>query len=171
MFLPLIPERTASSHTVARLVYLAAIVPRPGFSVLDEVRTSAEMFNPQWLGKNPMDDDVAKSFLFHDCAAEMVEWALTTRRVMHAVTAMAEPCPLAQLPDIASDYVVCLADRTLTPHWMRHVARNRLGIDPIELPGGHCPHVSRPAALARALTREQLQPTPSGDGTKGTTWR
>jgi hypothetical protein len=28
-----------------------------------------------------------------------------------------------------------------------------LGIKPIELPGGHCPHVSRPDVLADALDR------------------
>lgn len=30
-------------------------------------------------------------------------------------------------------------------------ARERLGVDPIELPGGHSPFVGRPAELARAI--------------------
>ena len=31
-------------------------------------------------------------------------------------------------------------------------ARERLGVEAIELPGGHCPHVSRPAHLAEVLS-------------------
>jgi pimeloyl-ACP methyl ester carboxylesterase len=37
--------------------------------------------------------------------------------------------------------------------WQRKAARDLLGVEPVELPGGHCPHVSRPDALADALVR------------------
>lgn len=37
--------------------------------------------------------------------------------------------------------------------WQRNAACELLGIKPIELPGGHCPHVSRPDVLADALDR------------------
>lgn len=35
--------------------------------------------------------------------------------------------------------------------WAKRVARDRLGADPIELPGSHSPFLSRPNALAAAL--------------------
>lgn len=44
-------------------------------------------------------------------------------------------------------------DRTLTPGWMRRAARERPGTDPVEVPGGHCPHVSRPEQVADILDR------------------
>jgi pimeloyl-ACP methyl ester carboxylesterase len=34
---------------------------------------------------------------------------------------------------------------------MRAAARERLGSDPVEIDGGHCPHVSRPEAVAAIL--------------------
>ena len=35
-------------------------------------------------------------------------------------------------------------DRTIRPEWQRRMARDRLGLEPIELPIGHCPNVSHP---------------------------
>jgi len=34
---------------------------------------------------------------------------------------------------------------------MRRAARDRLKADPIDVPGGHCPHVSRPEQVAALL--------------------
>jgi pimeloyl-ACP methyl ester carboxylesterase len=42
-------------------------------------------------------------------------------------------------------------DRTLRPDWMRSAARGRLGVEPVVIGGGHCPHVSRPEAVAEIL--------------------
>jgi hypothetical protein len=50
-----------------------------------------------------------------------------------------------------STSVLPTEDRTLTPDWMRRASRTRLGIDPVEVPGGHCPHVSRPEHVAALL--------------------
>jgi hypothetical protein len=33
----------------------------------------------------------------------------------------------------------------------QYAARKRLGVDAIELPGGHCPYLSRPIHLASVL--------------------
>jgi hypothetical protein len=35
--------------------------------------------------------------------------------------------------------------------WQHKAARELLGVEPIDLPGGHCAPVSRPEALADAL--------------------
>ena len=39
----------------------------------------------------------------------------------------------------------------VNPAWSRRTAAERLGVTPIELPGGHTPSLARPAALADAL--------------------
>jgi pimeloyl-ACP methyl ester carboxylesterase len=35
--------------------------------------------------------------------------------------------------------------------WQRRMARERLGVEPVEIPTGHCPNVSRPDRLAELL--------------------
>ena len=148
LFLPLVPEK----RRVARIVFLAAVIPQLGKSLIDQVHSEPDMMNPDWRGKNPIDDDrVAMEFLFHDCTLEIARWAMTTRRLMMARQAMLEVCPLEAWPSVPCTSIVCAGDRTIQPSWSRRVARERLGIEPIELEGGHCPHISRPAELAQAL--------------------
>jgi pimeloyl-ACP methyl ester carboxylesterase len=57
----------------------------------------------------------------------------------------------ASWPAIPSTYILPRDDRTLLPKWMQQAARQRIGVEPIEVPGGHCPHVSRPEQLADIL--------------------
>jgi hypothetical protein len=46
---------------------------------------------------------------------------------------------------------VAAEDRIVNPAWSRRAARERLGVDPVELPGGHSPFLSRPGPLAEVL--------------------
>jgi pimeloyl-ACP methyl ester carboxylesterase len=148
LFLPLVPSR----RRVRRLVFLAAVLPQIGASLIDQLKANPSMMNPEWLGKNPVDDDrVARDFLFHDCAPETAEWALKTRRLTNARQAIVETCPLESWPDVPCTYIPCAGDRTIQPDWSRQAARERLGCEALELPGGHCPHVSRPRELAEML--------------------
>src|SRR5947199_53486 len=48
---------------------------------------------------------------------------------------------------------VCVEDSAITPAWQRKASREWLGVEPVELPSGHCPHVSQPEVLADALDR------------------
>jgi pimeloyl-ACP methyl ester carboxylesterase len=148
LFLPLVPTK----RRVARIVFLAAVIPQIGKSLIDQVTSDPDMMNPDWRRKNPVDDDrVAMEFLFHDCTPEVARWAMTTRRLMMARQAMLEIFPLDRWPSVPCSSIVCTGDRTIQPEWSRRVASERLGVEPIELDAGHCPHVSRPAALAQAL--------------------
>lgn len=154
LFLPLVAEL----RTVCRLVYLAALVPEVGRSVMEQFQGNPSMFNPEWVGQDPREPAVAEHFLFHDCSPEVLTWALSTVRLLYAERAMTEPFPGAHLPAVPNTYILCEEDRTLTPDWSRRVARERLGVEPVELAGGHCPHVSRPAALAEVLSRVASEP-------------
>jgi pimeloyl-ACP methyl ester carboxylesterase len=147
IFLPLIAQQCEAR----RMVFLAALIPRPGISILDQFRADRSMFHEEWIGRDPMIDEVALRFLYHDCSPERAQWALATRVSFYAKRAMEEPCPLAAWPAIAADYIVCTDDRTISPAWQRKAARECLGVTPLELPGGHCPNVSRPEALAGLL--------------------
>jgi pimeloyl-ACP methyl ester carboxylesterase len=48
-------------------------------------------------------------------------------------------------------YVVCARDAAIRPDWQRHVSRDVLRIEPIELDAGHSPMLSHPRELADAL--------------------
>lgn len=149
MYLPLVAER----RPLRRMVFLAALVPRPGLSVMDQFRADPSILNPAWVGKNPMEDEVALEFCFHDCPPERLEWALSTRLLFYAKRAMEEPCPLRAWPAVPATYVVCADDRTVTPAWQRKAAREWLRVEPVEIAGGHCPNVGRPEILADVLDR------------------
>lgn len=149
IFLPLVAERWRPR----RMVFLAALVPRPGVSIREQARDDPSMFNPAWLGADPKDDDAVREMVFHDCPPERLGWAMSTRIFFYAKEALREPGPLVRWPSVPSSYVVCSDDRTLTPEWQRGAARERLEVEPVEIPGGHCPHVSRPGELAGLLER------------------
>lgn len=71
---------------------------------------------------------------------------------MVARRALMEACLLKSWPDVPVSYILCQEDRTLRPDYWRKKVRSQLNTDPIELAGGHCPHVSRPGELADVLS-------------------
>ena len=148
LLLPLVP----SFHPVAHLVYLAAGVPQPGMTLDEQLQAEPGMLNPAWVGVDPFQDhQAARRFLFHDCDQATADWAIATQTPWYPDGMYNERCPLAAFPPVPSTSIVGVQDRVIRPAWSRRVARDRLQARVIELPGGHCPHVSRPARLAEAL--------------------
>jgi pimeloyl-ACP methyl ester carboxylesterase len=147
---PLLPA-TARALEACYQVWLAAWVPDPDASFVDDAgRHARAAFDPGWIGKDPTEDDaVAAAFLYHDCDEATLEWALSTRRLFLPRGVHGERLSLA--PEIPSTYVVAARDRTIRPQWQRRMARERLGVEPIEVPTGHCPNVSQPDRLAGIL--------------------
>src|SRR2546422_176522 len=50
-------------------------------------------------------------------------------------------------------YILCAEDRAVSRAYSIQAARRQLGTEPVELPGGHSPFLSRPRVLAQALVR------------------
>ncbi|MGO9081969.1 MAG: alpha/beta fold hydrolase [Streptosporangiaceae bacterium] len=152
ILLPALAAELDASH----LVWLAAYVPSPdGRSYHEEVQESAgQMFSPEWRASAQSvmaDPVVAAYFLFHDCDLASLRWGLSTLRAFNPSGAYREPA--AARPPVPSTFVLPRLDRTLQPDWMRAAARQRLGVDPVEIDAGHCPHVSQPAVVAAILER------------------
>jgi pimeloyl-ACP methyl ester carboxylesterase len=148
LFLPLVPNYAQ----VAKLVYLAAVIPLPGESFLSQYQKDPAMYRPDFVGRDPtVDESLALHYMFHDCPADVAKWGLTTVRLMYAKQAIVEICPLAELPGVSSVYVSCRQDRTINPDWWEKAAVERLHSDPIRVEAGHFPHVSRAAELAAIL--------------------
>ena len=141
----------ASATNARWQCYIAAFVPDGLSSLMDEVSTdSTAVFHRRWIGVDPTTDhDAARRFLFHDCNPSVAEWALTTLRRFVPKRVYNEPVPV--VPSIPSVSIVPRSDRTLRSAWMLAESKRRLGVEPIVVPGGHCPHVSRPRQIARII--------------------
>ena len=149
----LVTPIVAARYPVHKLVFLHALLPQPGQSVVDQLSTEPDMFNPaMFLAAAPFweDESIAREFLLHDCSDEVASAAFHRLRPEPGVLG-AETTPLKSWPPVPAACIVCGDDRTATPAWVRRAARERLGVEPIELPGGHCPMLSRPDQLAAAL--------------------
>jgi pimeloyl-ACP methyl ester carboxylesterase len=57
----------------------------------------------------------------------------------------------ARAPAGHAVYVVCTRDAVIRPEWQRHLARDVLGVEAIELDAGHSPMLSHPRELADIL--------------------
>ena len=148
LILPVVAEHME----VARLVYLAAVIPKPGLSFVSQFKESPEMFRPDWVGKDPTKDhDLARQFLFHDCDERIEAWALTTLRLWFSPELIGEPCPLLKYPQIPVTYISAARDRTINPEWWERVAETELQVEPIRIDAGHAPHVSRPREVTRLI--------------------
>ena len=154
--IPLVAERRA----VRRLVYLCALVPRPGKGPWEledgEPEPLCETFvgyERDELGRSVWRDlDAAVEQLYPDCEPASARAAAARLRPQGPVP-NDEPCPLQALPNVPTTTILATEDRAVDPEWVRWTAQNRLGLDAVELPGGHSPMLARPAQLAAALAR------------------
>jgi pimeloyl-ACP methyl ester carboxylesterase len=153
----------AARRPVRRLVYLCAHVPKFGQSLTDQVAADPSLYH-QVARTHPgrltapdgtatlRDAAAARDVFYHDCTPEDAAWAFARLRPQ-AVAPRNEPCPLGAWPATEPAYILCKEDRAISPAWSRRVARERLGVEPIELDGSHSPFLSRPSALAAVLDR------------------
>jgi pimeloyl-ACP methyl ester carboxylesterase len=151
----------AARRPVRHLVYLCALVPDIGRSVFDQMSDELKMLNPvayeqglsvpdEQLRQVWTDLDLACAMFYGDCDEPTTKAAIDRLRPQSAYPAIL-PSSLTEFPAVPTTYVVCSEDQILRPEWSRHIARQRLGADPIELPGDHSPFYSRPSVLADLL--------------------
>ncbi|MBD2207503.1 alpha/beta hydrolase [Calothrix sp. FACHB-1219] len=167
----------AEARKVRQLIFLAALIPYPGISTIDqfahtldadsrkalnyapkdlsqvaEFADEPDMFNPVSVGRDFTDKAVLQEIFYNDCQLDVMEWAISKRRIQQSLAYIFESNPLKVLPNVECKYILCTDDKIISPVWSRYAAPKRLGVDAIELPGGHCPHLSRAADLAFILT-------------------
>jgi len=128
------------------LVLVAGMIPLPGEPV-------TEWFsNPDYAeaarGPDYGDDEVA--IFLHDVPPALAAEALEKGRGQ-AEKPMVEPWPLDAWPDVPTRVLLCRGDRMFPAAFQRRVARERLGIEPDEMDGGHYIALSRPRELAERL--------------------
>jgi pimeloyl-ACP methyl ester carboxylesterase len=155
MTIPLVAAR----RPVRALVYLCALVPVPGASMAEQVRAEPDTFVPgfeagvdragRWA-----DFAVAHATMYAGCAEADARRAFERLRPQSSACYRV-PCPLDALPAMPARSILCAEDRIVDPGRSRRVAAERLGVEPVELPGGHSPFLSRPVELADAMVAAQ----------------
>jgi pimeloyl-ACP methyl ester carboxylesterase len=61
--------------------------------------------------------------------------------------------PLSRHPSLPTALIYTVDDESFTPEWQRFVARELLGVEPKEIPGGHFPMLENPDLLADLFDR------------------
>jgi pimeloyl-ACP methyl ester carboxylesterase len=120
------------------LVLVAAMIPSPG-----------ELFDDWWANAGYAESGYDEVF-YHDVPPELAAEAKRRERD-EVAKALREPWPLEAWPDTPTRYLLCRDDRMFPAAWARRHARERLGIDPDEIDGGHYVNLSHPRELADRL--------------------
>ena len=146
---PLVAERLDADA----LVFVAGMIPTLGEAPDDwwehvGYAQAAEEFVRE--GGQPADDDPYATFC-HDVPRALATEALSHQRAHPSPAAGAAPWPLHAWPRARVTSIVCAQDRFLPPALQRRLARERLGVEPVEIDGSHCVPLSRPVELADLL--------------------
>jgi pimeloyl-ACP methyl ester carboxylesterase len=129
------------------LVLVAGMIPAPGETGQEWwANTGWEQAAREQAGPN----DSPIAVFLHDVPPELAAEALKRERDQ-AGTPMLEPWPLDAWPDVPTKYLLCRDDRMFPAEWTRRHVRERLGISPDEIDGGHAPYLSRPKELSDRL--------------------
>ena len=138
---------------VQLLILVNAMIPLPGETPGDwwgNTGWEAARVAAARAGGYPAEFDLAAYFL-HDVPADVVATG-EGHDFPEADIAFSQPCAIERWPDVPTRVLAGRDDRFFPLEFQRRVARDRLGEDVEELPGGHLAALSRPAELADRLT-------------------
>lgn len=141
----------------SRIVLVNAMVPRPGETAGDWWAATGQGAAARELAvRQGRDPDAAfdpREAFFHDVPDDVTEVAMRAAPDQ-AGRPFGDPWPLDAWPDLPTTVLAGVDDRFFPVDFQDRVARERLGITPRHLPGGHLIALSRPAELARAIESE-----------------
>jgi pimeloyl-ACP methyl ester carboxylesterase len=132
---------------VVLLVLLAAMVPRPGETPGDWWSNTGHVF------PDPFDPEV---IFAHDLSPELAAESVAHLRAQSG-TPFEKPWPRAAWPDVPTRFLLCRDDRFFPAEFQRRVVRDRLGIVPDEMGGGHLPALAQPDELVERLEALRLE--------------
>jgi pimeloyl-ACP methyl ester carboxylesterase len=136
---PLVCDRVS----VDRLILLNAMIPIPG-------EPAGEWWAHTGHAEPGEDFDPLRVF-FHDVPESVTAEAMAMGEPAQAGTPFIEPWPLREWPRVPTRVLQGRDDRLFPLEIQRRVARQRLGIELEEMPGGHLVALSQPEELARRL--------------------
>ncbi|MFJ6455296.1 alpha/beta fold hydrolase [Paenarthrobacter sp. NPDC091669] len=122
------------------LVYLSAMIPMPG-----------ETFGNWWTNTGHDRETIPDEAFFNLVPDDLAEQARDKERDQQGAW-MSGPWP-GQHPDVPTLAILCRDDLFFPASFMRCQVQDRLGIEPVEIPGGHYATLSHPGAVAAALNQ------------------
>lgn len=135
---------------VSRLILVNAMIPNPGETAGDWWGNTGSHdakveFDVQ-EGRDPDGEFDLVTYFFHD-----VPDSIADERGNHAKEQtdrfFGDPCPFETWPDLPTHVIASRADRLFPFEFQRRVAKERLGLEAIELPGGHLAALAQPVEL------------------------
>ncbi|MEP9390611.1 hypothetical protein [Mesorhizobium sp. KR9-304] len=148
--MPLVAAQTA----VDRLVYAAAIVPRPGQSIYEAIgpETQAAIMSvsvDNGDGSRSFDFDLLASLVPAEQRDAYLAFLRATQR-KQGMQAIYQPWPGTGIPEVPRSYILCTEDQII------HLERQRafaalLGVIPIEIASQHSVFTMKPQELASIL--------------------
>ncbi len=137
------------------MVLVAPMIPAPGEAPGDwwanTGQPEARRENAIRQGRDPDKEfDPIEVFLHDVPAAVAARSANHVRR--QSDTPFSQPWPLDTWPAVPTRVLLCRHDRLFPPEFQRRISRERVGITPDEIDGGHLVALSRPEEVAERLT-------------------
>ena len=149
---PLVCERAE----IDLLVLLNAMIPKSGESFnqwwSDTGQGSAQREYAASIGLSASDLQDDRVVYYHDLPADLVDEALALEP-QQSSTPLDQPWPLDRWPDVPTRVLSGRDDRMFPAAFQRRVAKERLGLEADEIPGGHMVALANPTGLAEQLDR------------------
>lgn len=150
----------ATRRPASRIVLIAAMIPRPGESANEWAAATGQPQAQEALlaelgipGEARFDPELV---FIHDLDPE-----LKAESARHLADQQAkptvDPCPITEWPAVPTQVVAAADDRFFPLEFMQCQARERLGIEPDIIPGGHLAILSQgPRVVEQLLAHEAL---------------
>lgn len=148
-------RRGREAVAVRLLVLVNPMIPAPGETPGDWwAATGHAQARAAYAAAHGRDPDAGVDLavdFFHDVPAEVSVQLLAAGGPQESAAVFSRPNPLRRWPDVPTRVVTGRDDRFFPAGFQRRLARERLGVEPDELPGGHLLALSQPGPLADRL--------------------
>ena len=112
-----------------------------------------DVFNIDASGMITMSAADAAARVYNCTPAKLRDWAIPRMRRQWAGAIVTEQTPFQGYPDLPRHVILAEDDQILALPRIAAIARQRLGVEPIVLPGDHSPIIARPCELAALFHR------------------
>jgi pimeloyl-ACP methyl ester carboxylesterase len=150
---------TCERLPVSELVLLNAMIPAPGETAGEwwgnTGQGEAMRSNDLREGRDPDAGFDAQTHFLHDLSPEILALLMSSPDEEPADSLFQTRFPLTRWPDVPTTVLAGRDDRFFPFEFQSRVARERLGLEVEQLPGGHLLALSQPEALVARLMRDQ----------------
>ena len=140
---------------VRRMVLLNAMVPKPGETFNDwwgaVDQSAASRAYAEADGRDPDAPWDEREMFFHDVPTEVTEAAYARAEPQQSDKPLGEPWPLDAWPDVPTSAIPGVTTGSSRSRCSGAYLRDRLGIEPTVVDGGHLVALANPEGLAEVL--------------------